>query len=158
MASGARHLAQIHGTEEDRVNCPFYFKIGACRHGDTCSRAHHPPAFSQCLLLKHCFRHVILEGLKNSQAMAQAESKQAGGSIHGSGDSGGSSSSASHIEFVNLSRSEAFLAHFEDLYLLLSKFGRIQTLQICTNLGEHMVGNVYAKFNDEEQVSERASE
>lgn len=25
---GALHLARIHGTEEDRVNCPFYFKIG----------------------------------------------------------------------------------------------------------------------------------
>ena len=35
---GATHLARIHGTEEDKVNCPFYFKIGACRHGDRCSR------------------------------------------------------------------------------------------------------------------------
>ena len=26
---GAEHLARIHGTEEDKVNCPFYFKIGA---------------------------------------------------------------------------------------------------------------------------------
>ena len=25
---GAEHLARIHGTEEDKVNCPFYFKIG----------------------------------------------------------------------------------------------------------------------------------
>jgi splicing factor U2AF subunit len=46
-------LARIHGTEEDRVNCPFYFKIGACRHGDRCSRQHHKPPFSQTVLLKH---------------------------------------------------------------------------------------------------------
>jgi len=26
------------GTEQDRVNCSFYLKIGACRHGDRCSR------------------------------------------------------------------------------------------------------------------------
>ena len=24
---GAEHLARIHGTEEDKVKCPFYFKI-----------------------------------------------------------------------------------------------------------------------------------
>lgn len=30
-----------------RVNCSFYFKIGACRHGDRCSRLHNKPTFSQ---------------------------------------------------------------------------------------------------------------
>jgi len=30
-----------------RVNCSFYFKIGACRHGDKCSRLHNKPTFSQ---------------------------------------------------------------------------------------------------------------
>jgi hypothetical protein len=24
-------LASIFGTEKDRVNCPFFFKIGSCR-------------------------------------------------------------------------------------------------------------------------------
>ena len=48
----AKHLARIHGTEEDKVNCPFYYKIGACRHADRCSRLHHKPAFSPTLLIK----------------------------------------------------------------------------------------------------------
>ncbi|KAK1344006.1 hypothetical protein QTO34_014564 [Cnephaeus nilssonii] len=30
------YLASIFGTEKDKVNCSFYFKIGACRHGDRC--------------------------------------------------------------------------------------------------------------------------
>ncbi|CAN1195549.1 Splicing factor U2af small subunit B [Linum perenne] len=34
----AEHLASIFGTENDRVNCPFYFKIGAYR----CFRLHTP--------------------------------------------------------------------------------------------------------------------
>ena len=59
--AGARHLARIHGTEEDKVNCPFYFKIGACRHGDRCSRIHHRPAFSQTILIKHIYRHPVRE-------------------------------------------------------------------------------------------------
>ena len=33
-----------------RVNCSFYFKIGACRHGDRCSRLHNKPTFSQVKL------------------------------------------------------------------------------------------------------------
>lgn len=28
---GATRLAEIFGTEKDRVNCPFYFKIGGTR-------------------------------------------------------------------------------------------------------------------------------
>jgi hypothetical protein len=28
FAAMAEHLASIFGTEKDRVNCPFYFKIG----------------------------------------------------------------------------------------------------------------------------------
>lgn len=38
-----------------RVNCPFYFKIGACRHGDGCSRTHLRPHFSQTLMIPHLY-------------------------------------------------------------------------------------------------------
>ena len=34
----ADRLAKKFGTEDDKVNCPFYYKIGACRHGDSCTR------------------------------------------------------------------------------------------------------------------------
>ena len=36
----AQHLAKIFGTEEDKVNCPFYLKMGACRHGERAVREH----------------------------------------------------------------------------------------------------------------------
>lgn len=51
----ASHLSRIIGTEEDRVNCPFYYKIGACRHGDRCSRTHLRPKFSQNILIPHMY-------------------------------------------------------------------------------------------------------
>ncbi|KAJ1255949.1 hypothetical protein BS78_K129200 [Paspalum vaginatum] len=38
------HLLSIFGMEKDRVNCPFYFKIGACHDGDQCSRLHNKPS------------------------------------------------------------------------------------------------------------------
>lgn len=56
LAIMAEHLASIFGTEKDRVNCPFYFKIGVCRHGDRCSRLHNRPTASQTLLLANMYQ------------------------------------------------------------------------------------------------------
>ncbi|GJV23958.1 splicing factor U2af small subunit B-like protein [Tanacetum coccineum] len=52
----AEHLALIFGPETDRVNCPFYFKIGACRHGDGCSRLHTKPIIIPTLLLSNMYQ------------------------------------------------------------------------------------------------------
>jgi len=133
----AKHLARIHGTEEDKVNCPFYFKIGACRHSDRCSRLHHRPAFSPTILLKHLYRHPI----------RQAE-LQAGIT------STGNSNNHSNVHIDAVKAQEDFLCFFEDLFCELSKFGRIEALHVCDNLGDHMIGHVYCKFSDEEQASD----
>uniref|UniRef100_A0A3B4GVE6 Splicing factor U2AF 35 kDa subunit-like n=1 Tax=Pundamilia nyererei TaxID=303518 RepID=A0A3B4GVE6_9CICH len=53
----AEYLASIFGTEKDKVNCSFYFKIGACRHGDRCSRLHNKPTFSQTIALLNIYRN-----------------------------------------------------------------------------------------------------
>lgn len=59
-AEMARHLASIYATEKDRVNCPFYLKIGACRHGDRCSRLHTRPAISQTILVSNMYQNPVL--------------------------------------------------------------------------------------------------
>lgn len=51
----ARYYGRIFASEQDRVNCPFYQKIGACRHGDRCSRQHHRPQFSTTLIIPHMY-------------------------------------------------------------------------------------------------------
>jgi splicing factor U2AF subunit len=51
----AGRLSRIIGTEEDKYNCPFYYKIGACRHGERCSRTHLRPNFSQTLIFPHLY-------------------------------------------------------------------------------------------------------
>lgn len=129
----ACHLARIHGTEEDRVNCPFYFKIGACRHGDRCSRHHHKPAFSQTVLIKHIYRHPIREAELNAARMGQ--------SVDG-------------IQIDESKAKEDFLSFYEDFYEELSKFGRIEALHICDNLGDHMLGHAYCKFSEEEEAAD----
>jgi splicing factor U2AF 35 kDa subunit len=119
----AKHLARIHGTEEDKVNCPFYFKIGACRHSDRCSRLHHKPAFSPTILMKHIYRHPSAAGSLPHENNPEK-----------------------HME--------DFLVFFEDVFLELSKFGRLEGLHVVDNVGDHMIGHVYAKFSDEEEAAD----
>jgi splicing factor U2AF 35 kDa subunit len=44
--------------------------------------------------------------------------------------------------------------HFEDFYeevfIELSKYGELEELNVCDNIGDHLIGNVYAKFYREE--------
>lgn len=35
---------------------------------------------------------------------------------------------------------------YEDIFLELAKYGEVEYLNVCDNLADHMVGNVYAKF------------
>uniref|UniRef100_A0A8C0KE65 U2 small nuclear RNA auxiliary factor 1 n=1 Tax=Canis lupus dingo TaxID=286419 RepID=A0A8C0KE65_CANLU len=84
----AEYLASILAPRKtSEVNCSFYFKIGACRHGDRCSRLHNKPTFSQ----------------------------------------------------------EVFTEMEE-------KYGEVEEMNVCDNLGDHLVGNVYVKFRREEDA------
>eukprot|EP00294_Goniomonas_avonlea_P011588 CAMPEP_0114545770 /NCGR_PEP_ID=MMETSP0114-20121206/3587_1 /TAXON_ID=31324 /ORGANISM="Goniomonas sp, Strain m" /LENGTH=196 /DNA_ID=CAMNT_0001730239 /DNA_START=142 /DNA_END=729 /DNA_ORIENTATION=- len=118
----ADRLAQIYGTEQDKVNCPFYYKVGACRHGDRCSRLHNRPTFSQTLLLSHMYQGPPPEMTETGyQVDPQKE--------------------ASHFE-----------EFYEEVFDELSNFGKVEELNICENLGDHMLGNVYVKFRHEEEA------
>ncbi|KAF4379691.1 hypothetical protein CsatB_028086 [Cannabis sativa] len=122
----AEHLASIFGTEKDRVNCPFYFKIGACRHGDRCSRLHTKPSISPTLLLSNMYQRpdMITPGVDaQGQPIDPREMQK-------------------HFE-----------EFYEDLFQELSKYGEIESLNICDNLADHMVGNVYVQFREEEHAA-----
>lgn len=122
----AEHLASIFGTEKDRVNCPFYFKIGACRHGDRCSRLHNRPTISPTLLLSNMYHRpdIITPGV----------------------DPQGQPADPSKIQ-------EHFEDFYEDIFEELSKFGEIESLNVCDNLADHMIGNVYVQFKEEDQAA-----
>ncbi|XP_028401925.1 splicing factor U2AF 26 kDa subunit-like [Dendronephthya gigantea] len=123
--AGAEYLASIFGTEKDKVNCSFYFKIGACRHGDRCSRIHNKPTFSQTVLLQNLYQ--------SPQSAAQVTD--------------GSGSAISDVE-----AQEHYDRFFEDVFLELEKYGEIEEMNVCDNLGDHLVGNVYIKYRREEDA------
>lgn len=122
----AEFLASIFGTEKDKVNCPFYFKIGACRHGVHCSRLHNKPTFSQTMLLQNLYL--------NPQNTAQT-------------------ADGSHVVMSDLQAQEYYDEFFEEIFSELEdKYGEIEEMNVCDNLGDHLVGNVYIKFRYEEDA------
>lgn len=119
----AERLAKLFGTEEDKVNCSFFFKIGACRHGDKCTRLHYKPPVSQTLLIPHMYDNPPI-------ALAMAEGAQ-----------------------IPEDQAMEAVRHFEDFYeevfLELANYGELEELIVCDNIGDHLVGNVYVKFSKE---------
>lgn len=69
--TGADYLARIYGTEEDRKNCPFYLKVGACRHGKTCKRHHITPPFATTVVIYHMWPnpYVLASGQMKEDAI-----------------------------------------------------------------------------------------
>lgn len=125
----AEYLASIFGTEKDKVNCSFFFKIGACRHGERCSRLHNKPTFSQTILMQNLYL--------NPQNIAQTADK-------------------SQITMTDEEVQTHYDEFFEEIFLELEdKYGKIEEMNVCDNLGDHLVGNVYVKFESEENA-ERA--
>uniref|UniRef100_A0A1I7YKD6 C3H1-type domain-containing protein n=1 Tax=Steinernema glaseri TaxID=37863 RepID=A0A1I7YKD6_9BILA len=60
--SGAEYLASIYGTERDKVNCYFYYRVGACRFGEKCTRQHIKPVYSRTVLLKNLYKNPAFTG------------------------------------------------------------------------------------------------
>ncbi|CAF0724934.1 unnamed protein product [Rotaria sordida] len=132
----AEYLASIFGTEKDKVNCSFYFKIGACRHGERCSRVHNKPTFSQTILLKNLYLN------PNNNAIPKAE--------------GGFVEQYEENTYTDEQVQQHFDEFYEEVYTEVEdKYGEIEAMTVCDNLGEHLVGNIYIKFRYE-QDAERA--
>jgi len=130
--SGAEYLASIFGTEKDKVNCSFYYKMGACRHGDRCSRVHNRPTFSQTILIQNFYQNPALSGL---------------------------SSNGENCNLGEIEMQEHYDGFFDEVYSELEeKYGEIEEMNVCDNLGDHLVGNVYVKFKDEEMSQKAVKE
>uniref|UniRef100_A0A2K5J3U2 C3H1-type domain-containing protein n=1 Tax=Colobus angolensis palliatus TaxID=336983 RepID=A0A2K5J3U2_COLAP len=101
----AEYLASIFGTEKDKVNCSFYFKIGVCRHGDRCSRLHNKPTISQV-------RPVLLNLYRNPQNTAQT-------------------ADGSHCHVSDVEVQEHYDSFFAEVFTeLQEKYGEIEEMNV----------------------------
>ena len=46
-----------------------------------------------------------------------------------------------------------FEKFYEEIFVELSSFGELKELEVVDNLGDHLIGNVYAKFSTEEDAA-----
>jgi len=122
MSSQASYLSQIFGTEKDKVNCSFYFKIGACRHGDKCERRHNKPTLSSTLIIFGLYTNPLAQ---NPQLDPNDPKIQ-----------------------------EDFEEFYLDVFEEFEKYGEIEEMNVCENVCDHMLGNVYIKYRTEEQAEE----
>ena len=97
------------------------------------------PAFSPTILIKHIYQHPVrLAELRAAERSRLGEP-------------------APTVQDERTEREQAFedfLQFYENMYDELSKFGRLEALHVCDNLGDHMIGHVYAKFTDEEEAAD----
>lgn len=49
-----------------------------------------------------------------------------------------------------------FEGFYEEVFLELAKYGEIEELHVCDNIGEHLLGNVYVKYIDEQDADKAA--
>jgi len=129
MAKHLANLVAVHGTERDRVNCPFYYKMGACRHGERCSRLHNKPLSSTTLLLTNMYY---------SPAQIRATAAAAG------------------LPPPTIPKDEEttyFDNFYVDVWREMAKYGRVDELHVCENLSDHLAGNTYVKFAEEDSAA-----
>lgn len=48
---------------------------------------------------------------------------------------------------------EEFQNFYAEVFLELAKYGEIEDMQVCDNIGEHMFGNLFVKFTSEDDAS-----
>jgi len=113
----ADKLSRIIGTEDDKVNCTFYYKIGACRHGDRCTRTHLRPIFSTTVLIPHMY----LPPPPGPDGQPVDDT-------------------------------QPFQDFYEEVAEEFMKFGDVEAVNVLENLGDHMFGNVYVKYREEEDA------
>lgn len=58
----------------DKINCQFYTRIGACRHGEKCSRRHIKPTSSNTIILSNLYQNPKLN--KNVQDLNPLQIKE----------------------------------------------------------------------------------
>jgi splicing factor U2AF subunit len=98
------------------------------RHGDRCSRIHNKPTISQTLLMPNMYHNPALQVTPSGPAMTDPRALQ-----------------------------EHFEDFYEDIFEELDKFGEVENLNVCDNQADHLVGNVYVKFKEEEAAGKAAA-
>lgn len=123
----AERLARVFGTEEDPVNCSWFFKVGACRKGETCLKKHNQPTSSETLLLSGMYEGTP-EGIAISNEHPWTDEMY--------------DKAQAHVENF-----------YQDVFLTVAQYGEVEEVVILDNTTPNLMGNVYVKFYREESAA-----
>lgn len=117
--------------EQDNRNCAFYMKTGCCRYGEACSKFHPYPEVSCTVLFRNMYTGIGMVA-----------------PIDEDGD-------------VELQYDEnEIMSHYgefwKDVVPEFEKFGEIRVLRVCRNFSQHLRGNVYVTYTNEESAKKAA--
>ncbi|EGW35073.1 uncharacterized protein SPAPADRAFT_130696 [Spathaspora passalidarum NRRL Y-27907] len=114
-------------SRDNLVTCAFYNKIGACRHGEKCSKKHIKPTTSRTLLLSNLYQNPKLKTATTDDAEDELTPKQI---------------------------QEIFDQFYRDIFVHFATTGEISQLVVCENENNHLNGNVYVRYKSETDASE----
>ncbi|XP_060602820.1 U2 small nuclear ribonucleoprotein auxiliary factor 35 kDa subunit-related protein 2-like [Ruditapes philippinarum] len=120
-----------YGKERQVENCPFFVKVGACRFGDRCSRAHPYPDSSRTLLFSNMFRHFQLD---------QGQCEEYDTDIV--------------LEYEDSEVYQKFREFYEDTLPEFKVIGHMVQFKVCCNFQPHLRGNVYVSYSREDHALE----
>ncbi|KAJ5069490.1 u2 small nuclear RNA auxiliary factor [Anaeramoeba ignava] len=115
-------LCKIHGTEQDKINCTFYHKVGVCRHGDTCTKRHIIPSYSRTLFIPGMYQ--------NPRATVDINK----------------------IDRKLKKNFKYLDGFYVDIFLELCKYGEIEEMMVTDNLTSHLLGHVFVRYFSEEEA------
>ncbi|KAL7697261.1 U2 splicing auxiliary factor [Lotmaria passim] len=115
------HVAPVsNNNSSDR--CVFFSKMGACRHGEQCTKLHYHPDSSPTVLFPMMY--------PNPLAITHIKDREW------------------NVEFEKKYLKKHFEHFFKEVWRTFMEFGRIAELRVVSNLGDHLLGNVYIRFED----------
>ncbi|KAH3683298.1 hypothetical protein WICPIJ_005768 [Wickerhamomyces pijperi] len=113
-------------SQQDSVRCQFYAKIGACRHGEKCSRKHIRPTSSSTILLSNLYNNPDISRTYTNKK--------------------------THTTNVVLSEApqekvdEYYRNFYRDVFIECSLVGPVTDFIVCENHNDHLNGSVYVRF------------
>lgn len=137
---------------QNLVVCSFYTRIGACRHGERCSKKHIRPSSSNTIMLANLYQNPKIRNTNlndESSEVDTEELKEVTGAPLGEAKEGEKGEDDPTEEEIQ----EYFDQFYADVFVHISQMRPIYKLSVCENQNDHLNGNVYVQFFSEGDAS-----
>lgn len=134
--------------QQQPLRCPFYDKVGACRHGSQCSRRHVKPLKSKTVVFWKLYENPQTEvedeefkqfHLKQQQQQQQKQPQK----------QQQQQQQPLQYRIISTEALKTFIdTFFLDLISEVSSYGQIMEIAICCNRNAHLSGNVFVRFSN----------